>query len=245
MCSTIALRRGLKVASFAKRCSFACKECRTILCKACWDLFDHHFGRFPNEEPPKTPSEETPQTDWVAPRCPNGHPLTRRDTLALNGLTCDGCERKLGDESCFSCCLDAKNEGCDHDLCLACYGEPSTADRAKRGAKRGVPDEAEQDEAMESPPKKAKPTRRPSQYARNRAAANTAKHATKAKTAKATKAHTSRREAHVDKLKAARQNKQEKNRRGRGRKRSRSTSRADASPDGDGCDRETRSSRRS
>ena len=206
VCSVLALRSGRSIHEHAPRSKFACKHCRVILCRGCWDRYDHtNGGCVPQLELPApstaagSPASPSAQSSTPEARCPEGHAMNRR-TMEGTDLSCDKCDTDLGKEESFLSCAI-----CDYDLCDSCSG-CGCSQRAERAESRS---DASPDAPPPRPPAKA--TRQPSALARKRAAAKAAR-----QTASATIAAGNKRAARNEQLASARAKKFSSGGRGRG-----------------------------
>jgi hypothetical protein len=184
-------------------------ECRVLLCKACWDLYDHDHQRVPPIVPPREPSPSSPgasggsegETSQARVTCPKGHTLNSLWPHGA-GLTCDECDANLGEpgKSFVSCAI------CDYDICSHCHGLTSPA--AERAGRASARDESPPSATEEEPPvaprntAKPKPFRRPSAFSKARKEAKQ-----RAQTAKGRAAHQQAKAVRAEKLKKAREQK--------------------------------------
>ena len=192
LCSIRALRLGKTIRKHSRRSYFACKCCRVILCRGCWDLWDHYNERAPPDLPPmaSTPAADGPTSPSpnAGMKCPKGHELYDRGYFFGNSLWCNKCDKDLSSNGqVFLSC-----DQCDYDVCIDCCedGLPS-AERARRAEARA--------QQPSVPAERPKPTRLPSKTARSRAANKLAKggHASQ-------EARRAKKQRRNEKLKAAR-----------------------------------------
>jgi hypothetical protein len=156
MCGVNAMRAGLHVHEHAHESRFACLDCRIILCRGCWDLYDHVNRRCPPAEAP--PADASPQ-------CKDGHVLNAL-TVSGKDLSCDECSADLSriGMSFLSC------SKCDYDVCIKCQPPSPAQERAQRAAAHSPSEsptlaEAEKVVVARRRPKAAA---RPSRYQKNR-----------------------------------------------------------------------------
>lgn len=110
VCSVLARRSGHSIHEHARQSRFACKHCRVILCRYCWDRYDHVKQCVPNLELPTFPAAASSPASPSAPspiaegHCPRGGHVLNRRTMHGTDLICDKCGTELGGEESFLSC---------------------------------------------------------------------------------------------------------------------------------------------
>ena len=170
LCCVNANRAGLNMDGNTHFSRFACLDCRVILCRGCWDLYDHTNQRCPPIAPP--PDDDEPSVR----KCPKGHTLHARASSGEQ-LRCDECSADLFrvGMSFLSCnhCDAVTGQRCDYDICIHCQGPSPALDRTERAAAHSPtesPTLAAATQVIAARRRsRIKPTRRPSRYQNNRA----------------------------------------------------------------------------
>ena len=82
VCQTRCHREGLKVHEHAHKTSLACSECKVMLCRGCWDLYDHVLQRVPPiVAPPAMPPAQATGANHGSPGSNGSPPASTRHPM--------------------------------------------------------------------------------------------------------------------------------------------------------------------